>query len=322
MKRTLIISALCLLLVGCGNKSNGEIVDIEQFKCQDSIEKVLNVLGNTNAKISTYGNNTFYNYDNLNLWGYDGTAVFEVRDDKETISEFYCKLRLNNKEFEELLSYFSEKHGSYEVSSFGDTKSYKWTIGEDDDKIGYDEEEVGYDEVVIRDNGDKQYKVSFSDEWSIIKDEVYYEKVEEKKQEEEGETEINILAEKTHTIEQDTFRFTFGEMGDKYKLSLHCNIDDKSDAFSTHIVLNGMMNSEDENLKAFIDTMNFSYLINIGDGSTIIRSKDALLMMSKENKIISVADYFSAEWMISDEYHESDYGRQVSSFLIDFIESN
>lgn len=39
----------------------------------------------------------FYKYEGLNLWGYNGTAVFEVRDNYDAIQSFYCSMTLNKK---------------------------------------------------------------------------------------------------------------------------------------------------------------------------------------------------------------------------------
>lgn len=66
----------------------------------------------------------------------------------------------------------------------------------------------------------------------------------------------------------------------KYLFSLLCNIEDKSDAFMTHISLNTLFNSDDENIKVLIETMNFSYSIFIGDGIVLMRTK-SLLYVSK-----------------------------------------
>lgn len=315
MKKKLIaiLLASCVLASGCGgNKSKEQLIDIEQFKCQESIQSVFDVLGEVEIQTSSYDED-YCKYENLNLWGYNGTAYFDLRDDKDTISQFYCSMILNEKEFEKIVSCISDKHGSYEVSDFGDTiKTYKWEIEEDKAK------ELGYSKVHIQYNGDKKYTVYFSDEWSGIKDEAYYEHLEDESSE---ESNMDVLAKKTYNIESDTFDFLFGEQEGEKRLYLYCNIEDKSDAFYTHISLNGIMNSEEENLKVFAEKFNFTYSIIVGDGAVLFRSPD-FLVITKDGDGMEVDEYFSTDWMSSDEYHESDYGSKVMDFLTDFIENN
>ena len=315
MKKKLIaiLLASCVLASGCGgNKSKEQLIDIEQFKCQESIQSVFDVLGEVEIQTSSYDED-YCKYENLNLWGYNGTAYFDLRDDKDTISQFYCSMILNEKVFEKIVSCISDKHGSYEVSDFGDTiKTYKWEIEEDKAK------ELGYSKVHILYNGDKKYTVYFSDEWSGIKDEAYYEHLEDESSE---ESNMDVLAKKTYNIESDTFDFLFGEQEGEKRLYLYCNIEDKSDAFYTHISLNGIMNSEEENLKVFAEKFNFTYSIIVGDGAVLFRSPD-FLVITKDGDGMEVDEYFSTDWMSSDEYHESDYGSKVMDFLTDFIENN
>lgn len=98
---------------------------------------------------------------------------------------------------------------------------------------------------------------------------------------EEGEEQLNVLDKKTYNIGEDTFTFGLMRQEDgKYLFSFLCNIKDKSDAFMTHISLNTLFNSDDENIKVLIETMNFSYSIFIGDGIVLMRTK-SLLYVSK-----------------------------------------
>ena len=303
------IVILCYLVVGCGHKSTKELSDVEQFKCQDMIDTVFEYFGETDIK-SSYGNE-YYSYGDLNLWGYTGEVVFEVRGDKKTIQEFYCHLTLYQKEFEKLLEYFSDKYGSYEVSNYGETvKTYKWKIT---DKKA---EELGYNSVHIQCNTDKKYTVYFVDEWSYENDEAYYKHLEELK-----ENELQVLSKKSYNIREDTFDFIFGEDNNGYNFSLICKIQDKSDAFYTHISLNAIMKSSDDNIKMFLDNFNFSYCIFIGDGTFLMRTKDLLWIVPEDGNPIDVDEYFSTEWFANEANLESDYGTQVVNFLTDFIKN-
>lgn len=305
-KRIFIILMMCFALVGCGHRNKEELTDIEQFRCQDSMQTVFDVLGKTELENGTFGGE-YYTYDNLNLWGYDGKAVFNVRNDKDTIQSFECNLKLNSKEFENVLSQLTDKYGEYEKHEYSNQIAYVWEIPQDK------AEELGYNSISFSDYGDKKFIVSFRDEWSGKNDEAYYKHLEEEEQ-------INVLAKKTYNIGEDTFNFLLEEDNNEYKTTLICQIGDKSDAFSAHFYLNMMFNSDDESLKALTETMNFSYCIVIGDGTLLMRT-DSFLSLVNGEKVLDVTDYFSPDWMISEEYHESDYGSQVIDFLSDFIEN-
>lgn len=189
----IVLTALLIaaLLSGCGNKSNAELVDVEQFRCQDSIESVFEVLGKTDLETSIWEVD-YYKYEDLNLWGYDGEAVFEVRDDNETIEEFYCYLTLTDKEFENILSTFSDKYGSYTVSSQGNSvKTYEWEIDENNAEV------FGYNDVHIQYNGEKKYTVVFADGTSYMSDEEYYEYLEEK---ESSENALEVITQKEYDL--------------------------------------------------------------------------------------------------------------------------
>lgn len=307
MKKLLTILLFCFILVGCGHKSKAEPTDIEQFKCQDSIQTVFGVLGEIEMEENAFIGEC-YTYENLNLYGYNGKAVFYVRDDKETISEFECRFELNKKEFEDVLSQLEDKYGEYEKSEYSNQIAYVWETSEDE------AEQIGYNRISLSDYGDKKAVLNFSDEWSMYKDEVYYQHLEEEK-------EVNVLAQKTYNIGDDTFNFSFGQRGNgEYSFTLLCQVEDKSDAYMTHISLNALFNSDEESIRALTETMNFSYSIIIGDGTLLLRTKGMLYLVN-DKEVIDVNDYFSVDWILSDERKESDYGDKVIGFLVDFIEN-
>lgn len=138
-------------------------------------------------------------------------------------------------------------------------------------------------------------------------------------EEPEEEKQSNVLAEHEYNIDDDRFVFVFSEKDGEHSLNLICYINDKSDAFWTHISLNALFNNP-EDMKWLIDDLNFSYSIMIGDGVVLIRSKDSLTLMSVDDGFISVGDYFSTEWM-TESAGTSDYGEQVGGFLVDFIQN-
>ena len=302
--------AMMLLMVaavlgGCGNKSKEELTDIEQFCCQDSIQTVFNVLGEAELKTKMLGGE-YYKYEGLNLFGYEGEVVFNVRGNKETIQDFCCYLVLSKKEFEDILYQISEKYGKYQSEEFIGDIIYTWVVPDD--------KEMGYTEITAVQYEDKKYSFSFSDEWSNKKDEAYYQHLEEEK-------EVTTLAEKTYNIGEDTFNFSFGQRGNgEYSFILLCNIENKADAYVTHISLNALFDSDEEAIKALTGTMNFSYTIIMGDKTVLLRTK-GLLYLSKGGEIIDVNDYFPVEWVLEENVTKSDYGTQVTNFLVDFIEN-
>lgn len=309
MRKTICgILLVVLLLSGCGHKSDSEITDIEQFRCSDSIETVFDVLGETKIVTDGLGGER-YEYDNLNLYGYNGEAIFRVRDDEDTIRSFGCSLELNKREFEDVLSQLSDKYGDYEKSEYTNQIAYVWEFSDSE------AEKLGYNRISLSDYGNKKAVIDFDDEWSIYKDEAYYEYLEEKNKPE-------VLAEKTYNIGNDNFRFSFSKEKDgEYRTSLFCDIEDKSDAFYTHMALNSMMNSDDENVKTFVEEIGFNYSILIREDSTILIRTDDDLSLITDNGIVSVSEYFSTDWLVNG-FPESDYGEQVATFFVDFIENN
>lgn len=139
--------------------------------------------------------------------------------------------------------------------------------------------------------------------------------------EKETEIEENILSQKTYNIGEDSFSFALSGDGGEQKLSLSCNIEDKFNAFYTHVSLNSIMNSSDENVKVITEKFNFSYGIVIGDGTVIFRTPDVLSVV-KDSEAIDVEEYFSTEWIASEAGRESNYGTKVIEFMMDFIENN
>ncbi len=178
--------------------------------------------------------------------------------------------------------------------------------------VSEDESKQGLARIEVENNGEYETVWKFSD---YVKEES---KKEEKQNEESG---MDVLSKKTYNIGSDTFDFLFGEEDGEKRLYLYCNIEDRSDAFYAHISLNGIINSEDENLKVFAEKFNFSYSIIVGDGAVLFRNPD-FLAITKDGEGMEVDEYFSADWMSSDEYHKSDHGSKVIDFLTDFIENN
>ena len=307
-RRSFLILPLVVLMAGCGHKSKNELVDIEQFKCQDSIQTVFDVLGSAELQEDSFLGE-IYEYNNLNLWGYDGYAIFRVRADEDTIQSFDCHLTLNKKEFEDVLYQLSDKYGHYEKSEYTTQTAYTWEIPEDD------AQRLGYCRISFSDYGDKKAVIDFSDEWSICTDEAYYEHLEEEKQ-------ANVLSSKTYTIGEDTFDFSFEQNGnDDYSFKLLCWIADKADAFSAQVSLNAIMNSDEPSIKSFLDAIDFSYYIFIGDGTIIIKTENISYVTSNNGEIVDITDYFSPEWTLSEERHDSDYGTQIVNFMVDFIQN-
>lgn len=178
--------------------------------------------------------------------------------------------------------------------------------------VSEDEPKQGLARIEVENNGEYETVWKFSD---YVKEES---KKEERQNEESG---MDVLSKKTYNIGSDTFDFLFGEEDGEKRLYLYCNIEDRSDAFYTQISLNGIINSEDENLKVFAEKFNFSYSIIVGDGAVLFRNPD-FLVITKDGEGMEVDEYFSADWMSSDEYHKSDHGSKVIDFLTDFIENN
>ena len=307
MKKIFIIVICAFLLVGCGHKSNSEITDIEQFRCQDSIETVFSVLGNTEMKNSSSGGN-YYKYEGLNLWGYNGEVVFVVRDDGDTIQNFYCYLVLNQNEFEDLISYFSDKYGSYESSEFGETiKTYEWTVPE---------EGFGYSSITIQYNGDKEYVVTFSDEFSYMNDEEYYEKIESDKSKES----LNIIKSKEYDLEDgDSLSLSMLDDDGELNLNISAKIANEEKASIAYLYLFAMV--FDENLSDYAHT----YTIT-SDSGTVLFTENGTIGTNGDEAVLSEPSWLildTDKWTMSDEEQRNfrdALWNSIFDFMDDFIE--
>ena len=216
---------MIVMMSGCNHKSNAELVDVEQFRCQDSIETVFDVLGEGEfeEQETPFGTNYYYTYEDVNLFGYSGELVFGIKDDKRTINDFYCKLNLSNKEYEELLSYLSQKYGSYEVN---DKWSYcTWEVSVEDGRIGYEDAEIGFDTISLQDNGNKKYTIFFKDEWSSINDEVYFEALEESQN---PESDRETIGSKDYEYDGVTMHLIFSKDDDGlFYFSITLDVEEK-----------------------------------------------------------------------------------------------
>lgn len=137
----------------------------------------------------------------------------------------------------------------------------------------------------------------------------------------ETENESNVVATQEYKIGEDSFTFYLIQDGTEYRISMICIIEDKVDAYFTHISLNAIMSSNEEAIKPLQDMFQF-YFISIGDGYSLTRTNNALIIASEDAKPISSDEYFSVDWILSVEDFESDYGKKVGDFLVDFIKSN
>jgi len=312
MRLYLLTVLLLFGVAGCGHKSNRELVDVEQFKCQDSIETVFNVLGETELKEYGYPsylenddiayyergyyiifadiqNPRYYMYENVNLFGFNGYVVFDVREDKETIQGIYCNLTLTDEEFKEVIAYFMEKYGSYEVDSFGDTiKTYEWIISEEDGEVGYEADEIGFDSVVIENRGDDKYIIAFNDEWSFVVDETYYKEVEESK-ETENETS-DAIAKGEYDICGDSIRLYVIPKDDEYEFVCYGTAQNKANAN----VLTTMLYATCESMK---DTFaEYSIMVSCEDGGSIILSWDGSSYITMGVNEDGSASFSTPDW--------------------------
>lgn len=340
LKRMTMI-ALCAMLVGCGGTETKEQTTEESQTVQVS-QQVSQEETKINIPKSAI----------IGMW--ENSYV----DIQQEGGKYHTKIYLSSVDASEYeLIYFTIGTMTEIVSRKAEsnfciiTSSGEYTLNTDTQKL----EDGGFPEEwndILKDSNDdisiikKNITAAFSDsfdDWAKYSFDKYLDDViiveEESETENQKETEVtnneedtynkqldeengvNILAKKTYNIENDTFNFSLGqsENGD-YKFTLLCEIADKSDACITHISLNALFNSDDENIKALIETMHFSYSIFIGDGTVLMRTK-SLLYLSKDGEMVDVNDYFSADWISSEDFQESDYGTQVANFLVDFMEN-
>lgn len=311
----MIVLVCCLMLVGCGNKSKEELADIEQFKCQDSIQTVFDVLGKTKIESGTFGGQ-YYIYEDLNLFGYNGKAVFSVRGDKDTIEDFYCNLTLSDKEFEDILSQFSDKYGSYEAKKHEyenlEIITYEWKFD------GEKAEESGYSNISIQYNGDEKYTIYFSDEWSAKDDESYYEYLKEK----EGEPESENAEEKRKTLADKSYNYDDGsemrilfsvDENREYYFSIILHIEEKWKAAHVFSILDQVIQTDE--MKA----INASIMLDCGDD--LLSSYG--LSWSSSGDLIN-----TSEWLVdglTDEKMDTEKAEELTELItkdiVDFIES-
>ena len=313
--KKMILAILCVFLIlgmsGCGHKSNSELVDIEQFRCQDSIQSVFDVLGGENTEADRYV------YEKINLWGYNGTATFCVRDDEETIQEFYCTLELNEKEFEKLISYFSEKYGAYVVDDFGDTiKLYEWCISEENGEIGYEEDEIGYDRIVIQDDGEEEYKIFFKDEWSAIKDGAYYEAVEESLK---IENEWNSLLSEKYEYDNESMSISLSvDDKNEYHLSIYLDIEEKWKAAYAYTILSATIKGLEKKVDNFDK---FNTMILVSCGNDFISSNCIAYTTKEPIETIDIATWIT-EGLLDTKFNSEEaerFSNQLTNDIISFL---
>lgn len=223
----LVCLLLTMCLYGCGG-SNSEPVNMEAFRCQDSIETVFEVLGET--EVQNQNDSYYYTYENVNLWGHKGTATFYVRDDKDTIKYFEGEITLNDKESLELISSFSDKYGSFKMEDIMKVnKNYSWQLPTVNGKTGYEDGEVGFDKVVISIHGvyneESEHSVVFSDEWSYLSDDFYKDYVEGT-QENNGNSTGQVIAQGEYDVCGDTIIFSVMVLDDKIHFAASANAKD------------------------------------------------------------------------------------------------
>lgn len=305
MKKVFIIFMCTLLLVGCGgNKSQSDFTDIEQFKCQDSIETVFSVLGDTEMKTSASGGR-YFEYEGLNLWGYNGNAVFSVRDDGDTIQNFYCHLALNQKEFEDIVSRFSDKYGSYEVTEFGSTiKTYEWSVLEDNS---------GYNSIAIQCNGDNDYTITFSDDFSYISDEEYFSQNETLTLESAQEA---IKSKSYNLGNGDTITLSMFDDGG-LNLNISAKISNEEKASIAYVYLFAIV--FDDNFGNYAN----SYTI-ISDSGTVLFTENGIMGTNGDEAISGEPSWLildTEKWDMSDEEQRNLYDtlwNSFSDFMTDF----
>lgn len=281
------------LFTGCGHKSDLEQTDIEQFRCQDSIQTVFDVLGESDFE----NVREKCKYEELNLWGYEGSIAFDLRDDKDTIKSFCCYLTLNKKEFEDIIAYFSEKYGSYEVDNWGENLTwYKWKINN---------ENWGYSEISIRDNKNKEYAIFFSDEWSGKTDEAYYEHLEE-----ENKEEVNVIFYKDYEIDGEKMNISLNEIQDDLKVIVYGEAKTEEKASLLLTIVSGDMKG-----------INYTVSVKCGDLFILITSDGIVSGTNRDGTTcFKVPDWydFPDEEDLTEEL--KDYIKNVKEAEKDFLE--
>lgn len=252
-----VLLMIAVLVCGCGssNKSGTELTDIECFKCQDSIQTVFDVLGET--EIEESDGNQYYSYNGLNLCGYNGKAIFNVMEDGKTIKDFNLSLTLNENELEEIVSYFYKKYGDYKQ---GYTGSYKWDID------GEQAKEDGYENIIIIDDRDGKYTVSFRYEEetensnSKEKEEVKEDDVKNFEEDSEQESKKTLLSEQ-YEFDGGTIDMTLSKDSEsKYYYTIFIRSEIPWKAAYSYYMCSGIANSDE-----FKKTAEPSVMMGCGD---------------------------------------------------------
>lgn len=275
-----IVWATCVFLVGCGNKSDSELVNIEQFKCQDSIKSVFNVIGETDMEVNK-NIGECYRYENLNLFGYNGEALFRVRNNKDTIKNFECNFKLNRKEFEDVLSQLSAKYGDYEKNENPGQTAYVWRISEDE------AEQLGYNRISFTDYGDKKATVDFSDDWSTRTDESYYESLKETESIDDAENTTVVLKEEYNIGDSDIMTVAITNNEDKESLYISAEVANEEKASLVFIYLySTLSDSSLEKTDYGILITSDSGMVSLIGGAPMGTNKDGSAVLSIPDWVI------------------------------------
>lgn len=145
------------------------------------------------------------------------------------------------------------------------------------------------------------------------------------------EKQNNIVFEKEYLIDNDTFKFNCIKDNDKYSIIILCSVENKSKAFETFTALRvstdiNFLDIEeyDEYTKKFCQGISktITFFVSVDDGTNIMVSNSiGNISVSKNEETINIDDYFSEEWISSDEYENNNYIEQVSDFYLDFVEN-
>jgi len=277
-----IVWAVCVFFVGCGNKSDSELVNIEQFKCQDSIETVFNVIGEMDIEVNKYIGEC-YRYKNLNLFGYNGEALFRVRDDKETIKSFECNFKLTQKEFEDVLSQLVNKYGQYEKAENLGQIVYIWKIS--DDKA----EQLGYNRISFTDYGDKKATIDFSDEWSTRTDEAYYESFKKTESIDDAENTTVVLKEEYNIGDSDIMTVAITENENKESLYISAEVANEYKASLVFIYLYSILSD------SILEKTDYGILITSDSGMVSLIGGKPMGTNKDGSAVLTIPD-----WVIQD----------------------
>lgn len=308
MKKILIALLLCATLAGCGKSEEGEIHNNEETKENDRFD-----INEDDLKQNGYVEIADIAYVKVEQGEEKPVCYIEYYTNIPEYSFYLMALLQRDLNCDFVFTWNGEQYTLNDETPEDIEKAFP----SDWKEIIEQSQEAGIENFITKATADAIYE-EVSEFIEKYKNNLLKETTEEEK-------ELNVLAQKTYNIGEDTFDFSLNQREDGvYDFMLVCQIKDKADAFSTHMALNSIMNSDEESLKPIIDDMNFSYCVLVSDDAMILRAKSSLQVIVKgEEKIdtlVDVEDYFSPEWVAGEEYHESDYGEQVVNFLVDFIE--